>query len=241
MSIRRVFITSIRIGLQLKHDPRTIALALLVPSLLMTILRYVFDRNQLVFNAIAPIILGIFPFTIMFIIASISMLRERTNGTLERLMTLPITRFELLCGYAGAFGLLAALQAILASLVTLKLLDVSVLGGELHIIAFAVIAGVLGTGFGLFTSSLATSEFQAVQFLPAFVFPQLLVSGLFTPFDQMARFLQLFADITPMYYLVNAMRTVVMSTVWPVQETLILGLFFIVAIFLASVGLRKTN
>lgn len=241
MSFRRSAMTAARIGLQLRHDPRTVALALLVPSILMTILKYVFDHQPAVFNGIAPTILGVFPFTIMFIIASISMLRERTNGTLERLMTLPITKFELISGYALAFGLLAALQAILASIITLHFLGVSVASGELHIISIAIIAGILGTGFGLFTSSLATSEFQAVQFLPAFVFPQLLVCGLFTPFEQMARPLQYFADITPLYHLVNAMKSVIMTMSWPTNEILFLGVFFVLAIVLATISLRKTN
>jgi ABC-2 type transport system permease protein len=241
MNFKRLLLTSKRIGQQLRHDPRTIALALLVPSLLMTILKYVFAHNQLVFNAVAPSILGIFPFTIMFIIASISMLRERTNGTLERLMTLPITKFELICGYAIAFGTLAALQAILASFITLHFLGVTVAGGEAHVLMLAIIAGVLGMGFGLFTSSLATSEFQAVQFLPAFVFPQLLVCGLFAPFEQMARPLQLLADVTPLSYLVAAMRTVVTSTNIPAHELLVIGVFFVFSVALATISLRKTN
>lgn len=241
MSGKRIIFTSLRIVEQLRHDPRTIALALFVPSILMVILKYVFDQNVLLFNGIAPSILGIFPFSIMFIIASISMLRERTSGTLERLMTLPITKFELISGYAIAFGALAALQAALASLITLQFLDVSVTGGALHVLLLAVVAGVLGMGFGLFTSSLATSEFQAVQFLPAFVFPQLLVCGLFAPFEQMARPLQLFADATPLTYLVKAMRTVVTTTSWPGHELLIISGFFILSITLATISLRKTT
>lgn len=241
MNLRRIFFTSKRIGQQLKHDPRTIALALLVPSLLMIILKYVFNNSPTTFNSIAPSILGIFPFTIMFIIASISMLRERTTGTLERLMTLPITKFEMISGYAIAFGTLAAIQAILASIVTLQFLGVTVAGGELRLLVIAIIAGVLGMGFGLFTSSLATSEFQAVQFLPAFVFPQLLVCGLFAPFDQMARALQLLADITPLSYLVTAMITVVTTNAWPTGELGIIALFFVVSISLATVSLRKTS
>lgn len=241
MNSVRIIKTAARIGTQLRHDPRTIALALLVPSFLMIILKYVFDHNQQVFNSIAPSILGIFPFTIMFIIASISMLRERTSGTLERLMTLPITKFEIISGYAIAFGALAALQAILASVVTLHFLGVSVVGGEMHVLMIAVIAGVLGTGFGLFTSSLATSEFQAVQFLPAFVFPQLLVCGLFAPFGQMARPLQLLADISPLSYLVNSMKTVVTSTSWPTHNLSMVGIFFVLAIILATVSLHKTS
>jgi ABC-2 type transport system permease protein len=177
----------------------------------------------------------------MFIIASISMLRERVAGTLERLMTLPISKFQLIGGYALAFGILATLQAVIASIVLLGFLDVSVVGGALRVIVVAVLAGLLGMGLGLFTSSLASSEFQAVQFLPAFVFPQLLVCGLFSPYEQMARPLQLFADITPLYYLIQAMRTVTSSTAWPGQELAIIVLFLAGAVILASISVRKGN
>lgn len=239
MSIPRIFATTKRILIQLHHDKRTIALALLVPSVLMVLLKYVFENSPRVFEQIAPMILGVFPFTIMFIIASISMLRERKGGTLDRLMTLPLTKFELIAGYAIAFGILAAAQAALACFVTLGLLDVQVMGGWQTLLVIAIMAGTLGMALGLITSSLAQSEFQAVQFLPAFVFPQFLVCGLLAPFEQMARPLQLLADITPLYYLVKAMRVVTTSINWPITELSIVGIFFVGSVIIAAISIRN--
>jgi ABC-2 type transport system permease protein len=95
---------------QLRHDHRTVALLVVVPPLLLTLLYFMFDDSPLVFQGIARTMLGIFPFTIMFLITSIAMLRERTTGTLERLLTTPMGKLDLLFGYGTAFGLAATLQ-----------------------------------------------------------------------------------------------------------------------------------
>src|SRR5207248_10280916 len=108
------FATTRRILTQLRHDPRTVVMLILLPTLLMVLLRYVFN-STLVFSHLAPALLGLFPFLIMFLIASITTLRERTTATLERLMTLPIGRLDLLFGYALAFGSIAVVQVALAA------------------------------------------------------------------------------------------------------------------------------
>lgn len=242
MSIRKTLATSLRVLQQLSHDPRTLIMVLIVPSILLVILRYVYDGEQQLFDSIAPVILGIFPLIMMFIITSIATLRERTIGTLDRLMTYPISKLDFIFGYAIAFALLALLQAIIASTVVLGLLGVTVLGGTLPVIICAVVAALLGTSLGLFMSAFATSEFQAVQFMPAFVFPQLLTCGLFLARDQMATGLQWFANAMPLTYSVDAMKQVAMHARWTgelTKDLLIVIAYGATVLILTSLTIRR--
>lgn len=241
MSPRKVAATAIRVLQQLSHDPRTVLLILVVPMVLMTILKYTF-QSQLAFDAVAPMILGIFPLVIMFIVTSIATLRERTIGTLDRLMAMPVSKLDFILGYAVAFALLAAAQACLASWVVLGLLGVTVAGGTLAVFISAVVAAFLGMALGLFMSAFATSEFQAVQFMPAFILPQLLVCGLFVAREQMARPLQWFADVMPMTYSVDAMKQIMAHAAWTStlsRDLLVVGGFAVAALILGSITIRR--
>lgn len=242
MSARKVLSTAARVLQQLFHDPRTIALILFVPVVLMTILKYTFQGQPATYNSIAPMILGIFPLVIMFIVTSVATLRERTVGTLDRLMTMPISKLDFVLGYALAFAVLAALQAVLASIVVLGLLGVTVAGGTSAVLLSAVVSALLGTSLGLFMSAFATSEFQAVQFMPAFIFPQLLVCGLFVAREQMARPLQWFADVMPLTYSVDAMKQITVHSSWTSALTrdlaVVIG-FGIVALVLGSITIHR--
>ena len=242
MSLRRTFATALRVLQQLSHDPRTLGLVLVVPTLLLVILKYVYEGEPQLYNSIAPMILGIFPLTIMFIITSIATLRERTLGTLDRLMTFPISKLDFIFGYAIAFAVLAFLQSIIATAVVLGVLGVSVMGGTLSVIVSAVIAALLGTALGLFMSAFATSEFQAVQFMPAFIFPQLLTCGLFLPREQMATGLQWFANVMPLTYSVDAMKEVTTKVAWTgelTKDLLIVVVYGAAALILASLTIRR--
>jgi len=200
--------TAARVLLQLRRDPRTIALLLLVPCVLIALLQYLFVDRPGVFDRIGGPLLGLFPFVAMFVVTSITMLRERTTGTLERLMTLPLSRLDLLGGYGAAFALAAAVQAALVSAVAFLLLDLDVAGPVWLIVVLAILNAVLGSTLGLFLSAFARTEFQAVQFMPAFVLPQLLLCGLFVPVDQMARPLELLAYALPLTYAYDALQRV---------------------------------
>ena len=182
-----------------------------MPSVLLTVLYYVFENNNAAFSHAAPPLLGIIPFILMFIVSSIAVLRERTTGTLERLLTSPATKFDILTGYAGAFALLAFIQAALASLVTTRLLDVTIDGSEWSLLLVATLSGVSGMALGLLCSAFARTEFQAVQFMPAVVMPQLLICGLFVPRGTMSDLLQRIADVMPITYIVTAMQEVQMQ------------------------------
>ncbi len=207
MSPRATLATGRRVLLQLRHDPRTIALLLVVPSALVVLLKYVFE-DSLVFERIGAPLLGIFPLISMFLVTSIAMLRERTTGTLERLLTMPLAKLDLLGGYALAFALMAAIQASVVSAVAFGLLDLEVVGPVWAVVLLAIANAVLGMAMGLFTSAFATTEFQAVQFMPAFIFPQLLLCGLLVARDDMAPVLYAVSWVFPMTYAYGALDLV---------------------------------
>ncbi len=242
MSLRRTFATALRVLNQLRHDPRTLVLVLVVPCVLMFLLKYIFDGNPLIFNAVAPMLLGIFPLLMMFLITSIATLRERKTGTLDRLMTMPISKLDFIFGYAIAFSVLAFVQASIVSLVTLGWLDVTVQGGTLPLLVAAVASALLGTALGLFVSAFATSEFQAVELVMPTLMPQILVCGLFVPREQMATALEKISDFLPLTYSVDAMRQITEQSGWSSDLTfdlvVVLGCT-VVALLLGSVTIRR--
>ncbi|MEV6554014.1 ABC transporter permease [Streptomyces sp. NPDC051597] len=205
----RTLATTARVLRQLRHDPRTIALLVLVPVAMVTLLRYVFDASPRTFDDIGASLLGIFPLITMFLVTSIATLRERTSGTLERLLAMPLAKGDLIAGYALAFGLLAVVQSALATGVSLWVLGLDVLGSPWLLLLVALLDALLGTALGLFVSAFAASEYQAVQFMPAVIFPQLLLCGLLTPRDSMQPALHAVSNALPMSYAVDAMTQIV--------------------------------
>ncbi|MGV9252972.1 ABC transporter permease [Streptomyces sp. NPDC003697] len=208
----RTVATAARVLRQLRHDPRTIALMLLVPCLMLVLLRYVFDGSPRTFDSIGASLLGIFPLITMFLVTSIATLRERTSGTLERLLAMPLGKGDLIAGYALAFGVLAIVQSALATGLALWFLGLDVTGSPWLLLLVALLDALLGTALGLFVSAFAASEFQAVQFMPAVIFPQLLLCGLFTPRSRMHPALEAVSDALPMSYAVDGMNEVLRHT-----------------------------
>jgi len=200
--------TATRVLTQLRRDPRTIALLLVVPAALVTLIKFVFDHNPGAFDRIGGPLVGLFPFITMFLVTSITMLRERTTGTLERLMTMPLAKLDILLGYGLAFGLVGTAQALITSGVAFGLLDLEVAGSTALVILLAIGNALLGMSLGLFVSAFAQTEFQAIQFMPAFVFPQLLLCGLFVPRDQMAGALEAVSYALPLTYAYDALDRV---------------------------------
>ena len=221
--------TALRVFAQLRRDPRTVALLMLVPPALVTLLKYMFVDNPALFDRIGTPLLGLFPFVTMFLITSITMLRERTTGTLERLMAMPIAKLDLLVGYGIAFAAVAAVQATVVSLVAFGLLDLDSPGPRWLVVLLAVSNAVLGMAFGLFLSAFARTEFQAVQFMPAFVLPQILLCGLIVPREQMGRALEVASAFLPLTYAYDALNRVG-------QDVLDARLAFDVAVVLAATG-----
>ena len=183
-----------------------------------------------------------FPFLIMFLIASITTLRERTTATLERLMTLPIGRLDLLFGYALAFGAIAVVQVSLAAGVSLWWLGLDLAGSVGMLLVIAVLDALLGMALGLFVSAFARTEFQAIQFMPVFVLPQILLCGLFVPRDDMGWLLRWLSDVMPLSYAVEALtRVTASSTVDAVilRNLVVVACCALLALVLGAATLRR--
>ena len=242
MNLHLTFSTAKRVLQQLRHDKRSMAMILLVPLILITILYFVFYENEMVFNGVAPMLVGLIPFTIMFIITSVAMLRERTSGTLERLLVSKLSKLDILSGYALAFGFLAFIQAALTTFVTMVFLDVTIAGDVAPLVLIAVLSGISGMAFGLFLSSFAKNEFQAVQFMPAFVLPQFLICGLFMARENMAEVLYQISNFMPLSYIVDAMKSIQSSAVWSgelTKDITILVSFTVVSLVLGAISLKS--
>jgi ABC-2 type transport system permease protein len=239
--MKRTLATARRVLQQLSHDRRSLVMIVVLPSLLITLFRYIFDSDPAVFARVGPQMLGLFPFIVMFLVTSITMVRERTSGTLERLMTTPLGRGELIGGYALAFGLAAVVQSSVSTAVAVWLLDLSIYQ-PWTLLLFAVLDSVLGTAIGLLTSAFAVTEFQAVQFMQVVVMPQILLSGLIASRDSLPGVLGFISDVLPLSYATDAfteMANVSMFSRDLVKDLIILVVSIEVAVVLASTTLRR--
>ncbi|HWM40564.1 MAG TPA: ABC transporter permease [Streptomyces sp.] len=242
MKLSRTLATARRVLRQLSHDPRTVALLLLVPVLLLVLLYFVFDADRRAFDGIGASLLGIFPLVTMFLVTSIATLRERTSGTLERLLSMPLGKGDLIAGYALAFGVLAVVQASVATGVAVWLLDLNFAGSPWLLLLIALLDAVLGTALGLFVSAFAASEFQVVQFMPAVIFPQILLCGLFAPRDTMQPVLEYISNALPMSYAVEGMNEVLSHTEVTgdfVRDTVIVAGSALLVLCLGAATLRR--
>ncbi len=231
-----------RVLAQLRRDHRTVAMLLVVPCVLLTLLWWMFDGDELIFNQFGPPLLALFPFIVMFLVTSVTTLRERSSGTLERLLSMPMGKADLLIGYALAFGAIALVQALVAVGLTVGLLGLEVSGPVWMLAVVAVLDAVLGTALGLFVSAFAQTEFQAVQFMPAVVLPQLLLCGLFVAREDLPPVLHAVADVLPLSYAVDAMNQVTVSETFSrdlAVDLLVVGGFVVAALGLGAATLRR--
>jgi ABC-2 type transport system permease protein len=237
-----IFATAGRVLRQLLHDPRTVALMFVVPCVLLGLLAWMYSDMPLIFDHVGPSLLGIFPFVIMFLVTSITTLRERRSGTLERLLVMPIGKLDILIGYALVFGLFAGAQSLAASLLAVHVYGLNVAGPEWFLVLIAVADALLGTTLGLFVSAFAATEFQAVQFLPALIFPQFLLCGLLVPVANLPRALHDIANCLPLTYAVDAMQRVsseanLSRTAY--HDILVVLAFAVAAVLLGAATLRR--
>jgi ABC-2 type transport system permease protein len=241
MNPRLTVATAGRVLQQVRADHRTLALLIVVPCVLIGLLAWIYDGTP-VFDRIGAPLLGVFPFVIMFLVTSVTTLRERSSGTLERLLSTPLGKGDFLAGYALAFGALAVVQALVATGFAIWVCGLDVAGPRWLLVVVAVVDAVLGTATGLFVSAFARTEFQAVQFMPAFVLPQFLLCGLLVPRDALPRALELISDVLPLSYAVDAMSTLtaeVDAAGDVVRDVAIVGAFAVAAIALGSLTLRR--
>jgi len=239
MSTRLTLATARRVLEQLRRDRRTVALVAIVPPALLVLLRYILDSEPATFHRIAIPLAGMFPLIVMFLITSIAMLRERTSGTLERLMSLPLAKLDLVAGYAVAFALVAAVHASVTTAIALGPLGVPVAGSPALVVLLAVLNALLGVSLGLLLSAFATTEFQAVQFMPAFLLPQILLCGLLVPRDQMPEALRIAAALLPLTYAFDALEHVATGPGVPWLDVAVVLACTLAAVALGASTLRR--
>ena len=243
MNPRITLATAGRILSQLRHDHRTVALMLLVPCVLLGLLAWIFaDSPTPVFDSIGASLLGVFPFVIMFIVTSVSTLRERTGGTLERLMTTPLGKGDLMVGYAIAFGVVAIVQSIIATAFAIYVCGLDISGPVWILTAIALLDALLGTALGLLASGFARTEFQAVQFMPVVIAPQLLLCGIIVPRGALPEWLQWISNVLPASYALEALQQVGAysePTGIAVRDIAVVIGFAVLALCLAAATLRR--
>ncbi len=191
------------------------------------------------FDAYGPQLLGVFPLVVMFLVTSVATLRERTGGTLERLLTMPMTKADFVLGYAIAFGLVAIVQALVVSGLCFGPYGMTVSGDAWLVVVVAVVDALLGTALGLSLSALATTEFQAVQFMPAFILPQLLLCGIIVPRSGLPAVLHWVSYTLPMSYAVDATQQ--LSTHAVVGRQFVVDVIVVAGFLLAALALGATT
>lgn len=241
MTLARTFATARRVLGQIRHDPRTIGLLLVVPSLLIGLVAWIFVDTD-VFSDIGPAMIALFPFIVMFLVTSISTLRERRSGTLERLLSMPLGKGDFILGYALAFGLLAVAQTAIAVSFAVWVCGLEIEGSIWLLFAVAVADALLGTALGLLASAFARTEFQVVQFMPLLVFPQILLGGIFIPTEQLPEALEAISSWLPLTFAIDALQAVAAdseSGEWIMTKILVIVAWIVGSIVLGSITLRR--
>ena len=170
---------------------------------------------------LAPVLIAVFAFFFIFLLSTVSFLRERTSGTLERLLATPLTRGELVVGYLGGFALFALLQALVILAFTVFVLKVQYRGNLATIFLVEAVLVVGSVSLGLAISAFARNELQAVQFVPLVLVPQIFLSGLLVPVDQLNDILRAISTVMPLTYANEALRSVMVKG-YPLTDPLIL-------------------
>ncbi|UYM06957.1 ABC transporter permease [Solicola gregarius] len=235
---------ALRVLTQLRRDHRTVAMLIVAPCMLMTLLWWLFLDQEQIFDQIGAPLLAVFPFIVMFLVTSVTTLGERKSGTLERLLAMPMGKVDFLVGYAIAFGVLAIVQSLFTATLALSFLGLDIEGSWLTLGLIAVLNSVVGTALGLFVSAFAETEFQAVQFMPLFVIPQILLCGLLVPTDQMPGFLEGASKILPLTYSVDAMQEVVSYQNWTTDlsaDVVVVAAFAVAVLLLGAATLRRRS
>ena len=238
MSPDRVLAVAGRVLHQIRRDHRSLAMVVVVPWLLLWVLQITFQNVPGVFNRIGPMLLGTFPFVMIFLVTSITMLRERNQGTLDRMLVSPIGRADIMVGYAAAFAVVAALQCAITMTFARLLLDMRVQGSTVAAFAIVLLIALYGNALGLTLSAFARSEFQAVQFMPLFLLPQIFLSGLLVPAERMPRAMELLARVNPLTYVFGLLSSVMNEGAgfWDVANRTDIAVAVLVPIVVLALG-----
>ncbi|KRF63433.1 ABC transporter permease [Bacillus sp. Soil768D1] len=199
------------------------------------------DADTKIFDIFSPMLVGFFVFFFVFLIAGVALLKERTSGTLERLLVTPIKRYEIVAGYVIGYGLFALIQTIIVVLYAVNVLDIVLVGSIWLVLLTNILVALVALSLGTLLSSFATTEFQMVQFIPLVIVPQIFFTGIF-PLDGMADWLQQIGKIMPLYYASDALNGIMYKGLTfseVVMDLLILLAFAVVFITFNILSLKK--
>lgn len=200
-----------RIMRQIVRDRRTLALIMIVPIVVMTIIWLSFPAQKSLLNNVAPALLATLALFFGFLLTGISFLRERSQGTLERLMASPVSRLDIVLGYLLGFFVFALTQTLIIVLFTIYALNIDYKGELWQIFVFQVIVLISSINLGILISAFARNEFQMVQFIPLIILPQVFLCGLLWPVEQMSNYLQWIAKFLPLTYAVDGLREIMLN------------------------------
>jgi ABC-2 type transport system permease protein len=228
---------------QLVRDPRTLALIIIVPLVIASLVGVSLPSKQIL-NETLPAILAMLILFFGFLLSGIAFLRERSQGTRERLMASPVTRFDILVGYLLGFLLFAILQTLILFFYAIYVLKANSNGQLWQIIIFQVLIGILAVCLGIFVSAFAKNEFQMIQFIPLIIVPQAFICGLLFPVGQMPDYLQWLAKFLPLTYAVDGIRAMMLDGKGLLnigKEVGILAAYALGLMILAGISLRRNT
>ncbi len=226
---------------QLVRDRRTMFLIIAAPLVVMTLIGLSFPEGTVLDN-IAPPLLATVALFFSFLLTGISFLRERSQGTMERLMASPVSRLDVVVGYLLGFFVFALTQTLIVVLFTIYVLDVRYYGDLWQIFVFQIVIITAAVNLGIFISTFARNEFQMVQFIPLILFPQIFLCGIIWPVEQLPDYLQWLSTILPLTYAAEGLRNIMLLgqsllDVW-FELVVLLGFTAVISI-LAAFTLRR--
>ena len=230
-----------RVIRQLLRDRRTMALLVIVPVVVMGLIGLSFPEEG-VLDYIAPALLATMALFFSFLLTGISFLRERSQGTMERLMASPVSRLDIVVGYLFGFFIFALTQTLIIVLFTIYVFDINFLGDLWQILVFQIVIITGAVTLGIFTSTFARNEFQMVQFIPLIIFPQVFLCGVIWPVEQMPDYLQWLSAVLPLSYAVDGLRDIMLAGKSLLDvgfELAVLAGFTVVTSILAAIVLRR--
>lgn len=230
-----------RVIRQLLRDRRTMALIVIVPLIVMSLIGLSFPEEG-VLDYIAPALLATMALFFSFLLTGISFLRERSQGTMERLMASPVSRLDIVVGYLFGFFIFALTQTLIIVLFTIYVFDIKFLGDLWQILVFQIVIITGAVTLGIFISTFARNEFQMVQFIPLIIFPQVFLCGVIWPVEQMPNYLQWLSAVLPLSYAVDGLRDIMLAGKSLLDvgfELAVLAGFTVVTSILAAIVLRR--
>ena len=243
MSIDRKLAIAARIAREIRRDRRSLALIIGAPIIVMSLIGFSFQDQKSVLNEVAPALIATMAMFFVFVLTGISFLRERSQGTLERLLSTAVSRSDLLIGYLAGFLIFALAQSIIILMYTLFVVDVDYAGKIWDIIAILLIVTIASVSMGIFISTFAKNELQVVQFIPLLIAPQIFLSGMILPTSQLPKYFQVVSGALPLTYVNRALRDIILrgaSLTDVSTEITVLILFAIGMLTAAAITVRKT-